>query len=96
MLSNSCRMAGQNMCVEVRMKRLILFIGMFALLGGLMFAAGDKEPEGVELFIAGYPFEIPDNARWIAPFVAAHPDVKLTEVMVNVDGATTISMDYRI
>jgi len=96
MLSNSCRMAGQNMCVEVRMKRLILFIGMFALLGGLMFAAGDKEPEGVELFIAGYPFEIPDNARWIAPFVSAHPDVKLTEVMVNVDGATTISMDNRI
>ncbi len=78
------------------MKRLILIIGMFALLGGLMFAAGDKEPEGIELFMAGPDVDDPTTIALLEPFVAAHPDVKLTSVSVDVQGATTITMDNRI
>jgi len=82
--------------MEARMKRVILIIGMFAILGGLVFAVGPREKEGVELFLANVNPDDPTMGAWIAPFVAAHPDVKITEVPVDVQGATTITMDNRI
>jgi len=85
------------------MRRLLLLTWMFAVLfGGLIFAAGVseeavEEPEPIALYVAG--IDINDEgllASVVHSFRDAHPDVELVYVPVNVQGATTITMDGRI
>lgn len=78
--------------------KLVISLLVLILLGGLLFASGDQEEGPIELFIAGgavgkeHPYY--DYVR--APFEEEYPEVKLTDVPINVKDATTVTMSMRI
>ena len=88
--------------VEVAMKKLLLFICMFVLLGGLVWSDGKAEEdkdtaEPIELFLAKPGnFEGPIWDAILEPFRKEYPDVILNHVPINVTDATAVTMDSRI
>ena len=87
------------------MKRLLVFIGIFALLCGFMFARGAPGAEDVgeaapfKLYAAnlevGNP-ERPVHDMLIAPFRAKYPDVEIVGIPISAVDASTVSMDSRL